>query len=763
MGIFLLAIGNVSATYNGDECIGDGSCDQECIVVIDEPVEGGFYDPVYIDWHYEGDCRPVEYSLYYQEGSCDGDNWQNIEHDIGAITTEYDWDVSDFESGEYCIAVNMDQLSGPDAGSVSGVFYLDLTGPEADYNIYEGPSVPCDSEQSCDYYITQDTRIQLTCQEISDDVWQSAGPYTKYYRYSLNDGETWTDWNTYDGPFSFPEDSEHLMEFYCTDEVGKPSNTEEAILIVDSVGPEIDKSVGEPKVLCDEEEQSCDYYITQDTEICVSAEDPRPHPVGDVTIRCDVQWESNEDDGEYQVEFDEDGCFTYSEDSWHTLRCSASDALGNTEELMEYDIVDSKDPNTNLWFEGPQYGELPMWIDGVTTVNLEGMDSEPHPVGIDQTYYRTELVNDNYCTGEWYEWETTSTDDESWKVYDDPFTIQESCHVIEYYSVDLLGNEEEVQYKFVFVDKTKPKLFKEVGEPSHDCNSAWEQITGQCEENWDWIVTMGTPIYLSCQDQQPHPSGIKELCYKVTLDGNMVDSEYYGNQEGSYLTEDGFWCVPSSEATVAFYEESEHQLDFYCVDNVNKKSATDSEMFKVQGEDFTIHLEEKWNLISVPFSLLSNNIDEVFSDISDKIETVWSYDEDGWHVYHPGNSNISDLETIEPGYGYWVSANEETDLLIGGSLLSPGPSSPPARPIQPGWNLIGHYGTVEKSSYCSLFSLVDTQEGHPRWSALFGYNAVTDHFEWLDAGDNTEPGKGYWLEMDVEDTYGPSTICWGFP
>jgi len=172
-------------------------------------------------------------------------------------------------------------------------------------------------------------------------------------------------------------------------------------------------------------------------------------------------------------------------------------------------------------------------------------------------------------------------------------------------------------------------------------------------------------------------------------------------------------------------------------------------------------LKEKWNLISIPFNLLSNDVEEVFSQISDKVEIVWNYDEDGWHVYSP--EGPSDLTEIKPGYGYWVKATEDTSLVVGGSLLSPAPGIPPSRPLQKGWNLIGRYGLTEnQTASCALFSLVDTTIGHPRWSALYSYDAISDKFVPLSQSSLTNPGEGYWIELDVADDYSPATACWTF-
>ena len=153
-----------------------------------------------------------------------------------------------------------------------------------------------------------------------------------------------------------------------------------------------------------------------------------------------------------------------------------------------------------------------------------------------------------------------------------------------------------------------------------------------------------------------------------------------------------------------------------------------------------------------------------------------------------------------PGWGYWVAANEGTAkkpvwLVIGGSLME-ATKTPPSRQLVPGWNLIGYYGTSWElydwgdmnfkcgdafdypdkyvygdKVYCSLNSLIDTQEGYPRWSSLWSYiNCGNHNTAWLGlnacadespqaALDRMYAGRGYWVEMDVTDSYSPATTC----
>jgi hypothetical protein len=124
--------------------------------------------------------------------------------------------------------------------------------------------------------------------------------------------------------------------------------------------------------------------------------------------------------------------------------------------------------------------------------------------------------------------------------------------------------------------------------------------------------------------------------------------------------------------------------------------------------------------------------------------------------------------------------------------------TPPSRDLVPGWNLIGYYGVSWEiyhwsdfdfvcgdafnfpdkwiygdKLYCALNSLIDTQEGYPRWSSVWSYINCGNHKDaWLGLNTCADPddgiqvklsriyaGRGYWIEMDVEDSYSPATTC----
>ncbi|MFH1473560.1 MAG: hypothetical protein ABIE55_01565 [Candidatus Aenigmatarchaeota archaeon] len=417
----------------------------------------------------------------------------------------------------------------------------------------------------------------------------------------------------------------------------------------------------------------------------------------------------------------------------------------------------------------------------------------------------------------------------------DDFTFQipqDSCHLIEIVATDNV-DKENYHKQCVYVDNQGPDPLKEVYDPKamwtpgidgDQPSYFYPEETAHC---WDgtefsidcWKVTMMTRISLDCEDKQPHPVDHEGVCFKVGLDGEDATEEYCNsNEEVSCVLDctdnendikgemiDGWCCVDGTIENFYFQEETEHNLKYYCTDALGNVGPEDEEKFKVEGTTFEIPLYKKWNLISVPFVLLDDDPEVVFNNVKENIISVWAYDGDKvlcgqeWCVWTPGDG--PDNLRIIPGWGYWVLTNlteEPVEVLIGGSLFSPR-TTPPSRDLVSGWNLIGYYGTSWElyecgdfeptcrpginwfpgkyiygdQVYCALNSLVDTQEGYPRWSSLWSYISCGSHTAyWLGLNTCADPdsplqsnldrmyaGRGYWLELDVADMYAPATTC----
>jgi len=599
---------------------------------------------------------------------------------------------------------------------------------------------------------------------------------------------------------TFQEDSVHDFEFYCKDGLGNTETTTDyEIFKVDSIAPTTTQEYIGPVY---EEEDV--YWIDTASTIGLTATDGGPIcAVGGITtyygyalLDDDACWDTQ---ACHSVDIGMeiyDGAFGIPEESCHVIQYYSTDALGNTED-MQYKcvFVDKKAPVITKEYDEPFYEENGVeWISFGTEISIEAEDPLPHPSGVDYTEYRISLVDDESCwdttvcettegTGDW-----TELTDES-----EIFITEESCHLIEVYSVDNV--QKDILHKqCVFVDHTPPTGIKTVGDPKTECTEGidcFQPFTtedGIIQAEWEWKITQLTPITLSCEDGIPHPVNHSQACYRYFLDGNTQE----------FLEQD--WVCIDAGTTIYFGEDSMHQLEYYCEDALGNRGETDIELIKVEGANFDLLLNSKWNLISVPFRLFNDDPAVVFADVNEHIDSVWTYDAvaDHWYVYRPnGVPGTNDLEHIEPGWGYWVYSNQDNLIItLGGSLMPTGPQGPPSKPMAAGWNLIGYYGASWElynymydyesqcggwdfpnnyvygdKAYCALNSLVNTEQGFPKWSGLWSYINCGNHDDaWV--GINAciidpidQPfmrmyaGRGYWIEMDETESYSPATTC----
>ncbi len=720
-------------------------------------------------------------------------------------------------------------------------------------------TVPSECTSGIDWMVTQNTVVNLTCLDEGDHPvhWEWLCYKVSYDDFGYQDitdqyctpnDEGWCcenvslnefpDFGSFFA-FNFQEDSLHDLEFYCEDALGNRNQIDLEYFAVETVPPETEQWFTGPiytEMFCtggtegDPVDPECYEvtYIDLQTMVYLEAEDPEPHPSGlyetywrnMVTtdpsgymaclapeVYCNPDYYTQFVDNPDEPFIAYDGPFNKPEESCHILEYYSVDNLENAEELNYMCFfADHTAPETTKSYEGPLFPDAssyPKWISSETVISLNPVDQEPHPSGVDETFYRVTLVDDAFCE---YEDLGPSCDDAvgigDFMTYSQSFNIpEESCHLIEYYSIDNVEKVEDVKKQCVFVDNTPPIPSKEVGEPA----SPWDGLSAVfydldefCqEENACWKVTMTTPIALECADQDPHPVNHESVCFYVELDAVDMTEDYCSYYGGDFDTnEDGFCCLESEIDDFLFHEECEHNLQYYCIDALGNKGPIDDEKFKVEGTSFKIPLYKKWNLISVPFVLFNNDPDTVFKDL-EGVDSVWTYDPatGEWLSWFPDNETEDTLTEILPGWGYWAFETLEQEILVlGGSLFSAGPVTAASRDLYPGWNLIGYYGTgwqqfenMEDAEvmcgedwdfpemyvygdniYCSLSSLIDTNLGFPRYSSLWSYFNCGDHVAgWIGHDlfgqfNRMYAGRGYWLELDQQDIYAPTSMCfWG--
>lgn len=78
----------------------------------------------------------------------------------------------------------------------------------------------------------------------------------------------------------------------------------------------------------------------------------------------------------------------------------------------------------------------------------------------------------------------------------------------------------------------------------------------------------------------------------------------------------------------------------------------------------TISLTAGWNLVGYNSAESSMPIADAIQSISESCESVWAYINGEWKAYYPAYPDYSDLEVMEPNYGYWIKTTQACDWTL---------------------------------------------------------------------------------------------------
>jgi|GEM_PF-1279258 len=321
--------------------------------------------------------------------------------------------------------------------------------------------------------------------------------------------------------FTFMEDSVHDLVYYCEDAVEKRTPTYLQYYRVDDTPPSITKTMIGVDHLgdCPPEGPDDECFVKDSAENGVRidvADGGDICAVDDVTCSYVVWWM---DEPIERGVFGEEGVdIIFTEDSEHTLVVDCKDALGNE---MVQDVetfrVDSLPPVTEKKYGEPLVdteGGYPKWITSDTPITLEAEDAK---VGTEETYWRVTLLEGEGEMACWnpYDYCHPLEGGDKFEVYEGPFTIPEdSCHIIEYYSVDKFGNTEETKAQCVFVDNVPPEGIKEVGDPSVEGEGSTgpgESVTIRKEVTTGAVAVADPEIYLLADTTGSMGSAISQV------------------------------------------------------------------------------------------------------------------------------------------------------------------------------------------------------------------------------------------------------------
>ena len=335
-------------------------------------------------------------------------------------------------------------------------------------------------------FLNGDSEIKLEC--IDQEPHPVGGEILHWQMYwSYNDTSSWTlvDSDTEESGevlFTDLNNSYHKFVYWCEDALGNVGVNNTEIDAVDNMPPELDKTVGEPKINCsDVDQDNCQvdffqvdvafiengivpdedcWYVNQSTEITLDCVDPGPHEVDNVAISWYWTWSDDGESLHTSDVFTHNGTsvtFNYTEDSRHTLYYSCTDALGNTVSHIEHDVVDSEGPEVFKEVGYPHYGcgeGEDCYVTTATPLTVTAVDPYPHPVGEYEVY----------C-----EWNWTNNSGVFFHV---PFLVngsfsytEDSNHSLHCWAIDRLGNRGPDFYEDDIVDTQAPDLWKEIGEP----------------------------------------------------------------------------------------------------------------------------------------------------------------------------------------------------------------------------------------------------------------------------------------------------------
>ncbi len=155
-------------------------------------------------------------------------------------------------------------------------------------------------------------------------------------------------------------------------------------------------------------------------------------------------------------------------------------------------------------------------------------------------------------------------------------------------------------------------------------------------------------------------------------------------------------------------------------------------------------LPSSWSLLSIPFDLPNNLVQEALASIEGYYDVVLSFEQAGL-TYIPGKGDFNTLRTVDAEHGYWVRVREEYIDLVLRLLGRPQPTDLPIH-LESGWNLVSYLVPTPLSVSTALQSIAGkytTVLGYDR-GALSYYSTLPPQLSTL---NTMEPYKGYWIYM----------------
>ncbi len=280
-------------------------------------------------------------------------------------------------------------------------------------------------------WVNQSTVFNFTANDTG------AGIDEIYYRIWTG-GDPWGSWNTYSGNWTFGEDCFHIIEWYAEDLVGNVEATQNQTHYVDSEGPWSYIWVGEP---------SFRFNVTTSTVFNLTAFDNGCNfGVGGEMIMYRLWHNGSWGSGWMTYS----GNFSLSEWGMYIIEWYSYDELGNIDWVFDYNnqtyYVDDSAPGTTIALGTPNYYDgADYWVNDTTTIGFTIDDGTG--VGLNATWYRIW-----YGSDPWSSWTNHTA------AGDFMLGLGDGMYHIEFFSTDLIGNNESSTNFTVYVDSVAPSI-----------------------------------------------------------------------------------------------------------------------------------------------------------------------------------------------------------------------------------------------------------------------------------------------------------------
>lgn len=163
-----------------------------------------------------------------------------------------------------------------------------------------------------------------------------------------------------------------------------------------------------------------------------------------------------------------------------------------------------------------------------------------------------------------------------------------------------------------------------------------------------------------------------------------------------------------------------------------------------------INFQKGWNYVSFPEVQLDDAVEDIFAgNFITAIDSIYTYDDGKWKVWHSDTSIPGDLDNIEGGRAYIFVMKSDYTLQISDlentlqTLMKSETSlrEPTTIKVKKGWNLIGTAANSEHpheeylwsidGDYESMWMFTTTQGGLEKIDLTHDYNLVPTRAYWI--------------------------------